>query len=283
MLASEILHEKDYPNILTGEEANFEYKGKTYAAQDIIDAAKAEGSLFRKGKKGLIKPVVKTLQAFLHWNGYNPGKIDGWYGKGVAKAVRNMQKDIGAKPDGDVGPETASKMIKAVGVEVGASPSNTVKNVTDGKFMQDDVFKKTFRKITLETEAKYKMITNQNMHKKLDKLYQDHLAFIKDNLDNARIYVKHYADLDLTKEEPVRDMYKMMYIFDRSQNFLSELYEKVVKPIMQKQTSTSMTAPKTGPSDDGTPTTKSAVTSRYLDDPKAANAGIPDHSKYMNK
>lgn len=282
MLVNEVLYEQENA-LLQGKEKKFEYKGKTYFAQNIIDAAKEEGSLFRKGKKGLIKPVVKTLQAFLHWSGFNPGKIDGWYGKGVANAVRQMQKKVGAKPDGDVGPETASKMIKAVGIEVGASPSNTVKNVTDGKFMQDDVFKKTFRKIALETEAKYKMITNQNMHKKLDQSYQDHLAHIKDNLDNAQIYVKHYDTLDLTKEEPVRDMYKMMYIFDMSRNFLSELYEKVVKPLMQKQTKMSMTAPKTGASDDGTPTTKSAVTSRYSDDPKAANAGIPDHSKYWKQ
>lgn len=49
--------------------------------------------------------VVKTQQ-LLAANGYNPGKVDGWYGPITAQAVRAFQQDHGLAVDGVVGAAT---------------------------------------------------------------------------------------------------------------------------------------------------------------------------------
>ena len=49
---------------------------------------------------------VKTLQRELKARGYDPGQIDGIYGKKTARAVRRFQKDMGLKVDGIAGKRT---------------------------------------------------------------------------------------------------------------------------------------------------------------------------------
>lgn len=49
--------------------------------------------------------VVK-VQQLIAANGYNPGRVDGWYGNITAQAVRAFQQDHGLVVDGVVGPET---------------------------------------------------------------------------------------------------------------------------------------------------------------------------------
>lgn len=93
----------------------FEYKGEKYAAQDIIDAAKKYGSLYRAGaggkKSAPIRQVIKTLQALLSKAGLKPGPIDGYYGKKTAQAVVRIQRILGVDVDGDVGPQTAGNLL----------------------------------------------------------------------------------------------------------------------------------------------------------------------------
>ena len=55
---------------------------------------------------------VYALQSALKERGYDPGQLDGVYGKKTARAVRRFQKDRGFKVDGIAGPET----LKALGL-----------------------------------------------------------------------------------------------------------------------------------------------------------------------
>ena len=49
---------------------------------------------------------VSALQSALKERGYDPGQIDGVYGKKTARAVRRFQKDNGLKTDGIAGRQT---------------------------------------------------------------------------------------------------------------------------------------------------------------------------------
>lgn len=83
----------------------------------------AERNLFLSGsntinyKKTTIKygsknEEVKELQQFLKNKGYNPGKVDGIFGKLTEDAVIMFQKDNMLAPDGIVGPLTWTEIMK---------------------------------------------------------------------------------------------------------------------------------------------------------------------------
>lgn len=71
----------------------------------------------KSGKGGLANDpdeveAVKELQQYLTDMGFDPNGVDGKYGGGTVKAVKEFQKYFGAKVDGDAGPETIGKIIK---------------------------------------------------------------------------------------------------------------------------------------------------------------------------
>jgi len=109
MLANEILFEE--------KKMSLKDVGEWFQTYD-------HGGMFKRGKKGLIKPQVIAVQQFLSDNGFKykvknkAGKIvtglpkpDGWYGAKTASAVKAFQKQEGLKPDGDVGRNTLKAMI----------------------------------------------------------------------------------------------------------------------------------------------------------------------------
>jgi len=109
MLANEILFEE--------KKMSLKDVGEWFQTYD-------HGGMFKRGKKGLIKPQVIAVQQFLSDNGFKykvknkAGKIvtglpkpDGWYGAKTASAVKAFQKKEGLKPDGDVGRNTLKAMI----------------------------------------------------------------------------------------------------------------------------------------------------------------------------
>jgi Predicted carboxypeptidase len=53
---------------------------------------------------------VKLLQSFLRRIGYNPGPVDGVFGRQTQQAVINYQRDNGLIPDGIVGPATWARI-----------------------------------------------------------------------------------------------------------------------------------------------------------------------------
>jgi hypothetical protein len=55
---------------------------------------------------GAMGPAVRNLQAKLIEFGYDPGSVDGVYGRGTAAAVTSFQRDQELKPDGIAGPRT---------------------------------------------------------------------------------------------------------------------------------------------------------------------------------
>ena len=109
------------------------------------------GGMFKRGRKGLIKPQVIAVQQFLSDNGFKykvknkAGKIvtglpkpDGWYGAKTASAVKAFQKKEGLKPDGDVGRNTLNSMINFGSDELDATPPSAELSGGD-----NDKFQKT--------------------------------------------------------------------------------------------------------------------------------------------
>jgi peptidoglycan hydrolase-like protein with peptidoglycan-binding domain len=58
--------------------------------------------------------VVSQLQQALASAGYEPGSVDGSYGKQTEAAVTAFQQDNGLAADGVVGPETAAALNSAL-------------------------------------------------------------------------------------------------------------------------------------------------------------------------
>ncbi|MCB9641621.1 MAG: peptidoglycan-binding protein [Myxococcales bacterium] len=77
-------------------------------------------------KQGASGQHVKTLQNRLKDLGFNPGGVDGKFGPGTAKAVRNFQWAAGLGQDGVVGPKTWSALEKGKSAikNHGTPPSN---------------------------------------------------------------------------------------------------------------------------------------------------------------
>ena len=66
--------------------------------------------IIRKGSKG---SYVTILQKTLVEKGYDPKGIDGIFGPGCDKAVRQYQKDKGLVVDGCVGPKTWNSLMNS--------------------------------------------------------------------------------------------------------------------------------------------------------------------------
>ena len=69
----------------------------------------------KSGKGGLKndpdeKEAIKELQQRLADMGYDPGPVDGIYGRKTREAVKQFQKDYGLKVDGDAGPNTIAEL-----------------------------------------------------------------------------------------------------------------------------------------------------------------------------
>jgi peptidoglycan hydrolase-like protein with peptidoglycan-binding domain len=85
-------------------------KDEKVASGDLAAFAKS-------GKGGLANDpeeveAIKELQQYLSDMGFDPNGVDGKYGPGTKKAVKEFQSYFGAKPDGDAGPETIGQIIK---------------------------------------------------------------------------------------------------------------------------------------------------------------------------
>ena len=70
--------------------------------------ATAEVSVLKKNAKG---EPVRVLQAILNAKGFDCGKIDGSFGSGTDKAVRDFQKSKGLAVDGSAGPATWTALL----------------------------------------------------------------------------------------------------------------------------------------------------------------------------
>ena len=53
---------------------------------------------------------IKKIQTAVRNLGYEPGVIDGWFGKNTYTAVRMFQLHKGLVPDGEVGPLTRAAL-----------------------------------------------------------------------------------------------------------------------------------------------------------------------------
>lgn len=94
-----------------------EYLGVPFTAFDsytkAADIKLPDKGYFKSGDSGL---GVRALQSWLKGHGYDPGTIDGKYGKNTMAAVKKFQKKVGLKADGLFGKQsllTAKKIEKS--------------------------------------------------------------------------------------------------------------------------------------------------------------------------
>ena len=85
----------------------------------IITLAQSAGAVtYQKGSAGA---TVSQLQQKLKTWGYYSGEVDGVYGSGTERAVREFQKDNGLTVDGRAGPAT----LRALGISAGSETQNS--------------------------------------------------------------------------------------------------------------------------------------------------------------
>ncbi len=65
---------------------------------------------------------VATLQSRLMEMGFNPGRVDGFYGPLTEKAVSEFQKSVGVKADGICGPGTVISLMRLMRTVTGGAP-----------------------------------------------------------------------------------------------------------------------------------------------------------------
>lgn len=85
------------------------------------------GSIMTLSKYGSRGEEVRQIQTKLRDLGYNPGTIDGIYGKNTQNAVKAFQRDQGLTVDGIAG----SRTLKALGITAGGS--------VNGGYTQNDI------------------------------------------------------------------------------------------------------------------------------------------------
>lgn len=95
-------------------------KSDDKGADKNADKKPVAGSLekfAKSGKGGLANDpdeveAIKELQQYLTDMGFDPNGVDGKYGGGTVRAVKEFQKYFGATEDGDAGPETIKQIVK---------------------------------------------------------------------------------------------------------------------------------------------------------------------------
>lgn len=292
---------------LAGEDLVFTYKNKEYKFKPVVDAAKKFSSLYRAGRGGKIKPVVKAIQAYLASAGLDPGPIDGYYGKNTAKAVVQLQRKLGVTVDGDVGPNTAAAMVEEFkNITVGDPKDNAESKAT----MADNWFSKhtkfsTFDDFFEDFKTRYLAIINGFGHLKSDfpKPASDTEAQIRkavqDDIDDAMAYIQlgqNKSDLVYKDLGTWKDMVQIYSNFPLNKKQIGNLYND--RQMLQQKQLDKWSADQLGSKIGGTATktTKGSAVDQYKPKkPKAppslvaplgkmlSKPDIPDISKYMKK
>ena len=77
-----------------------------FSCQSIRKAAGGRFAIFVRERKGAKGNLTALVQEKLNATGYDCGKVDGIFGGGTEKAVKNLQKAHGLVQDGIVGKRT---------------------------------------------------------------------------------------------------------------------------------------------------------------------------------
>ena len=91
----------------------------TLAAAALATAAPAHAAatlgarVLEKGDRG---NDVRVLQKLLTWKGWNPGPVDGVFGRKTKRAVKHFQRKRRIGVDGAVGPQTISEIAEPWGL-----------------------------------------------------------------------------------------------------------------------------------------------------------------------
>jgi hypothetical protein len=302
--------DKEFENPIsmhTSDDLTFEHKGKEYKFKLVQDAAKKHGSLYRAGKGGKLKPVVRTLQAYLEKAGFNPGKIDGYYGKNTAKAVVQLQRELEVTEDGDVGPKTAAEMAKAysriiVGSDEASIDSNTRKAdkwfAEHTKYDRFDEFFEDFKTRYLSMYRGMQIYLSDFPESKLSS-EPELREFIANDLKDAHAYIQMGQKGQGLVYQDIGAWKRMVEIFSNipwNKKKVDAVYKK--RQEEQQRDLDKWTADQIGSKIGGTATrmSKGSAVDQY--EPKKPKAppslvaplgavlskpDIPDHSKYWKK
>ena len=90
-------------------ELNLQFNAKLSVDGIFGPATKRSCIIVKQGARG---NITKTIQAMLYCKGYNTNGIEGIFGGGTTRAVRQFQSNVGISRDGIVGPNTFEKLFK---------------------------------------------------------------------------------------------------------------------------------------------------------------------------
>jgi N-acetylmuramoyl-L-alanine amidase len=97
---------------------------------DLATAAAIEEARWKLGDRTLKveSPVMRgddvaALQSRLIEMGFNPGRVDGFYGPLTESAVKEFQKSVGVKVDGVCGPATVISLMRLIRTVTGGAPA----------------------------------------------------------------------------------------------------------------------------------------------------------------
>jgi len=110
-LELEVANNKEEPEVPEKEEAPVKTPTPTYKYQTLIDEIQKLVNANMTLKNGSQGVAVGTIQKFVNvYNGTN-NRVDNDFGSSTFMAIKKIQKDLGLKDDGVVGPGTMRKMI----------------------------------------------------------------------------------------------------------------------------------------------------------------------------
>ena len=81
-------------------------------SQEETSSASNDYAAGTEKKEVKSRPTMKQIQKALKNAGYDPGSIDGRYGKKTKDAIKDFQKSKNLKPDGKVGKRTWRSLRK---------------------------------------------------------------------------------------------------------------------------------------------------------------------------
>lgn len=91
-------------------------------------------SLWALSQRGAVNlPQVRELQQKLKDEGFDPGKVDGWYGPDTTRAVKEYQRANNLTPDGDAGPQTLAKLGMSAGSTQPTNSQPSAQQPTDNQ------------------------------------------------------------------------------------------------------------------------------------------------------
>jgi len=176
------------------------------------------------GKGGLAndpdeEAAIEELQQYLTDLGFDPNGVDGKYGPGTIKAVKQFQEYTGAKVDGDAGPETIGKIIKLRGIKWGEGGSKSFVDFRNAMSRMEELLQKAEGGDTANESndmRKYLAIFERILNEELSDTEREELQGLVSDLQSA------YDDPEWQQALPDSALERFTNNFDRAKEIVGD-------------------------------------------------------------